>query len=182
MILLGMGAITAITVFYLGRKVWYALHKIVGITPGVLTYQDPKAPLSLPDIQWQKLALKTAHLSVLTHEQVRQLQGIDEKFGVYQHCQQALEQQNITPALTEQQFILHKMLSQRLPEMLASHYQLTQPNNGYQVTATSIEARALLQDALDTIDNRLDGLLAQMQHRHLQDLQVMRRYMDSHEN
>ena len=182
MILLGMGAITAITVLYLGRKGWYAFHKAVGITPGVLTYQDPHAPLSLPHIKWQKLSLKTAHLSVLTHEQVRQLQRIDEKVGIYQNYQQALEEQNITAALTEAQFVLHKMLSQRLPEMLASHYQLTQSKPNVSVHRVSAEARQLLQDALDNIENRLDNLLAQMQQRHLQDLRVLRRYMDSHEN
>lgn len=183
MILLGMGAITAITVLYLGRKGWYAFHKAVGITPGVLTYQDPHAPLSLPHIKWQKLSLKTAHLSVLTNEQVRQLQRIDEKVGVYQNYQQALEEQNITPVLTEAQFVLHKMLSQRLPEMLASHYQLTQLKSNSRVDSVrNAEARQLLQDAFDNIENRLDNLLAQMQQRHLQDLRVLQRYMDSHEN
>lgn len=181
MLLLGIGAITTITVLYLGRKGWHAFHKAVGITPGVLTYQDPRTPLSLPNLKWQNLNLNTTHLSVLPDVQLRQLQRIDEKVVIYQHYQQALEAQNITPALTEQQFVVHKMLHQRLPEMLASHYQVNQPKPNTKTNKMSKEASELLQGALDNIENRLDNVLAQMEHQHLQDLRVMRRYMDSHD-
>ena len=36
-ILIGVGVVTTVTVVYLGKKGWQALHKAVGITPGVLT-------------------------------------------------------------------------------------------------------------------------------------------------
>lgn len=189
MILLGMGVIITLITLYLGRKVWYALHKAVGITPGVLTYQDARAPLLLSELTWQNLVLQPAHLHLLSDEKLRQLQRIDDKITIYQRYQQALDAQNITPAITEQQFILHKLLHQRLPEMLASHYHVTQSKlnisqNTNHISHTahddnSLEAGQLLQDALEMMENRLDDLLGQIDNQHLQDLRVMRRYMDS---
>ena len=46
-VLIGVGIVTTVTTIYLGRKGWHAFHKMVGITPGVLTYQDSNAPLLL---------------------------------------------------------------------------------------------------------------------------------------
>lgn len=188
-ILLGVGIATTITVFYLGKKSWYALHTAVGITPGVLTYQDPKTPLALPNLTWQQLDLDSQHLSVLPDNQLRQLQGIDNKVAVYHRYQQQAQSQNLTLAITEQQFVLHKLLQLRLPEMLASHYYLTRvglngdSNVSTQVNATNdklAEAGQLLQVALNNIESRLDKLLEQVDIKHLQDLRVMSSYIDSH--
>lgn len=52
-ILIGIGIVTTVTTFYLGRKGWQAFHKAVGISPGVLTYQDYNAPLSLATLSLQ---------------------------------------------------------------------------------------------------------------------------------
>ena len=76
-ILIGIGIVTTITTFYLGKKGWHALHKAVGITPGVLTYQDDHAPLSLATLSWQQLSLNKKHLKSLSEQQLRQLQHID---------------------------------------------------------------------------------------------------------
>ena len=56
-VLIGVGIVTTVTTIYLGRKGWHALHKMVGITPGVLTYQDDNALLSLTSINWHQLNL-----------------------------------------------------------------------------------------------------------------------------
>ena len=181
LILLSLGVVTTVTVLYVGRKGWLALHKAVGITPGVLTYQHPQVPLSpyesLSNMKWQQLNLDTEHLKCLSDLQLRQLQNIDKKVVIYHDYQQSLQQQNITPAVTEQQFVLHKWLHQRLPEMLASYHHLV-------TTSTSdvkqAEARTLLQQVLDNIEQRLDTLLEQMETQHLQDLRIMKQYMDSH--
>ena len=109
-ILVGIGIVTMVTTFYLGRKGWQAFHKAVGITPGVLTYQDYHAPLSLAAMSWQRLNLNQKHLANVPEQQLRQLQRIDEKVNHYEVYQKELQQQNRTPVATESQFVLHKML------------------------------------------------------------------------
>ena len=183
-ILIGVGVITTVSVFYLGRKGWHALHKMVGITPGVLTYQDSNAPLLLTSLNWQQLNLNKKHLEVLSDKQLRQLQHIDKKVANYHNYQNELEAQNVTSAINEQQFVLHKMLNIRLPEMLASHYHLANINisnrtkNGQKQT----EASRLLQEVLDSIEQRLDGVLERMEEQHLQELRVMKNYIHSHDD
>ena len=183
-ILLGVGVVTTVGVFYLGRKGWHALHKMVGITPGVLTYQDSNAPLLLTSLNWQQLNLNKKHLEVLSDKQLRQLQHIDKKVANYHNYQNELEAQNVTSAINEQQFVLHKMLNIRLPEMLASHYHLANINvsnrtkNGQKQT----EAGRLLQEVLDSIEQRLDRLLERMEEQHLQELRVMKNYIHSHDD
>lgn len=188
-ILIGVGIVTTVSVIYVARKGWHALHKAVGITPGVLVYQDIQnnaQPLALKDMRWRQLSLQSQHLTVLTQQQLRQLQRIDEQVVVYNDYQQNLKQQNITAVFTEQQFVLHKLLHTRLPEMLASHYHLVKSDIGNKGTAPNAEntnqqeARQLLQAMLDNIETKLASLLAQMQSHHLQDLRVMKNYMDSH--
>ena len=183
-ILIGVGVVTTVSVFYLGRKGWYALHRMVGITPGVLTYQDSNAPLLLTSLNWQQLNLNKKHLEVLSDKQLRQLQHIDKKVANYHNYQNELEAQDVTSAINEHQFVLHKMLHIRLPEMLVSHYHLANINisnrtkNGQKQT----EASRLLQEVLDSIEQRLDGLLERMEEQHLQELRVMKNYIHSHDD
>lgn len=176
LMLFSMGVLSTVTVFYLTKKGWQALHKAVGITPGVLTYQDPQARLSVDTWVWQNLNVNKQHLMHLSDLQLRQLQYIDEKIDLYQSYQQSVEQQSITPALTEQQFVLHKLLHTRLAEMLASHYHLFSVSSN---ADKQTEANQLLQNLLDNIEQRLEDLLAQIEDNNLQDLRVMKQYMDS---
>ena len=181
-ILIGIGIVTTVSVFYLGRKGWYAFHKAVGIAPGVLVYHDTHAPLALSSISWQQLNLNKKHLKSLEDRQLRQLHRIDGKVASYHAYQAELKLHQKIPAITEQQFVLHKMLHTRLPEMLSSYYQLTIMNsNAKSVNNQSRnEASKLLQEVLDNIEKRLDGLLEQMEQQQLQDLRAMKNYIDNH--
>ena len=183
-ILIGVGVVTTVSVFYLGRKGWHAFHKMVGITPGVLTYQDSNAPLLLTSLNWQQLDLNKKHLEVLSDKQLRQLQHIDKKVANYHNYQNELEAQNVISAINEQQFVLHKMLHIRLPEMLASHYHLANINvsNRTKNGQKQAEASRLLQEVLENIEQRLDGLLERMEEQHLQELRVMKNYIHSHDD
>lgn len=183
-VLIGVGIATTITTIYLGKKGWQAFHKAVGITPGVLKYHDYNAPLSLSTINWQQLNLNKKHLQVLPDHQLRQLLRIDEKVSSYYNYQKALQARNKTSALTEPQFVVDKMLHTRLPEMLASRYHLASVHiNAKQMdNQKNVEADELLQQVLSNIEQRLDELLAQMQTQHLQELQVMKNYIDSHDS
>jgi hypothetical protein len=183
-ILIGIGVVTMVTTVYLGRKGWQALHKAVGITPGVLTYQDYSAPLTLSTVSWQQLHLNKKHLKSLPEQQLRQLQRIDEKTHSYHTYQKGIEAQNKKSVVTEQQFVLHKMLHTRLPEMLASYHQLANiPTSAQNVTnGKKAEASALLQKILDNIEQRLDRLLEQIETQQLQALRVMNHYIDSHDD
>ena len=181
-VLIGVGVITTMSVLYLGRKGWHAFHKAVGITPGVLIYQNANAPLSLSNISWQQLNLNKKHLKALAENQLRQLQHIDEKVASYDDYQIELKSQEKMPEITEAPFVLHKMLHTRLPELLSSYYQLTIiKSNAKSVNNQSRdEAGKLLQDILDSIEQRLDSLLEQMEQQQLQDLRIMKSYIDSH--
>lgn len=183
-ILIGIGIVTTVTTFYLGKKGWHALHKAVGISPGVLTYRDYDAPLSLSTINWQQLALNKAHLKSLSEPQLRQLKRIDEKLTSYQAYQKSLQAQHKTPAVTEQQFVLNKMLHTRLPEMLASHHHLANIHIsvGNANNEKKAEANQLLQQVLNNIEQRLDRLLEQMESQELQELRVMKNYINSHDS
>lgn len=185
-ILLGVGVATSITVIYLGKKGWHAFHRVLGISPGVLVYENPNQPIALPDMTWQTLALPIEHLQHLPKVQLTQLQRIDSKTLKYQAQQKSHQVQQHTATLTEQQFVLHKLLHTRLPQMLASYqhlYYATAQSKGTSANDPKLtEAHQLLQDALDNIEGRLDALLDHMQTQHLQDLRVMKRYMDSHQN
>lgn len=178
-ILIGIGIVTTVTTFYLGRKGWQAFHKAVGISPGVLTYQDYDAPLSLATLSLQQLTLNKQHLKNLSEQQLRPLKRIDEKVSSYQTYQAA---QHKTPAITEAQFVLNKMLQTRLPEMLATHYQLTNINAKNGNNEKRLEANELLQSVLDNIEQRLDKLLAQIDEEQLQELRVMKHYINSHDS
>ena len=181
-ILIGIGIVTTVTTFYLGKKGWQAFHKAVGITPGVLTYQDYDAPLSLSTMKWQQLMLHQQHLQNLSEQQLHQLKRIDEKMSHYQAYQTALQAQHKTPAVTEAQFVLNKMLQIRLPEMLASHYHLTNIGANNRNDEKKIEASELLQSVLNNIEQRLDKLLAQIDTQQLQELRVMKNYINSHDS
>ena len=183
-ILIGIGIVTTVTTIYLGRKSWHALHKMVGITPGVLTYQHDNTPLPLTSINWQQLNLNKKHLKVLPDNQLLQLHRIDGKVSNYQSYQKTLQAQNKTLAVTEQQFVLNKMLHTRLPEMLASHYQIVSINrsNNESNQQKKAEASELLQEALDNIEHRLDDLLKQIEVQQLQELRVMNNYINSHDS
>ena len=189
-ILIGVGIVTTVTTFYLGRRCWHALHKAVGIRPGVLTYQNDSAPLSLSMLSWQQLSLNKKHLKSLPDHQLRQLQCIDKKVSSYHSYQQSLHTQNKMPTVTEQQFLLNKMLQTRLPDMLASYYHLailstdtdTDTDTDDKNNDKKRKADALLQKMLDNIEQRLDGLLADIERQNLQDLQAMDRYIDSHDS
>ena len=193
-ILIGIGIITTVTTFYLGKKGWHAFHKAVGITPGVLVYQNDNAPLSLSKLGWQQLNLHKKHLKNLPDQQLRQLKRIDEKVNHYQAYQNALQAQYKMPAITEEQFVLNKILHTRLPETLASHYHLVNVNrnihnrSGDNVSTNSgsndnkVEANELLQSVLNNIEQRLDRLLAQIDTQQLQELRVMKNYINSQDS
>lgn len=183
-ILIGIGIVTTVTTFYLGKKGWHALHKAVGISPGVLTYQDYDAPLSLSKLSWQQLNLNKKYLKNLSEPQLRQLKRIDEKVTRYQAYQKSLQAQHKTPVVTEQQFVLNKMLQTRLPEMLASHHHLANINisTDNADNEKKAEANQLLQQVFNNIEQRLDRLLEQMESQQLQELRVMRNYINSHDS
>lgn len=185
---LSIGVISIVTSLYLGKKGWHTLHKVVGISPGTLIYQSPNAPLSLPDLTWQQLILDQKHLRVLSDAQLHQLKRLDDKMVAYQLYQRELDTQNATRILTEEYYMLQKWLEVRLPQMLTSHYHAQLGIRNQNIKGQSINtdntnrlsASQLLQEGLDNIEQLLDNQLAQIEVRHLQELQIMQRYMNEH--
>lgn len=178
MILIGVGAVTAIMIYYLGKKSWQALHRIAGITPGVMIYENPKVPLLVNKLQWQKLELNPAHLQGLNNDLLRQLQNIDQKLAHFESYQQSLNDSD--KALSEEEFIAHKFIYSRLPEMLASYYHLRQSYQQKSSNKAKIsEAEQLLRELLNGIEERLDGVISKIEAQHWQELKVMKRYLDT---
>ena len=68
--------------------------------------------------------------------------------------------------------------------MLVSHYQLANINRSTNDVSKQKKAKAneLLQEALNNIEQRLDGLLAQIEVQQLQELRVMNSYINSHDS
>ena len=68
--------------------------------------------------------------------------------------------------------------------MLASHYQLVNINrsNNEVNQQKKAEASELLQQVLNNIEQRLDRLLEQMDTQQLQELRVMKSYINSHDS
>ena len=68
--------------------------------------------------------------------------------------------------------------------MLASHYQLVNISRSTNDVShhKKAEAKELLQEALNHIEQRLDYLLEQTEDRNLQELRVMNNYMNSHDS
>lgn len=181
-LLLGASIVTTVAVLYLGKKGWQALHKAVGITPGVVMYQDLQTPILLSDTTWRQLKLNKQYLSCLSALQLHQLRRIDQKAAIYHNHQTDLEAQKTTAMVSESHFVLHKMLYTRLPEMLASHYRLVSSRMSTDIIDNEKQAEAseLLQESFNTIETRLDELLVQVEATHLQELRVMKHYIDSH--
>lgn len=76
------------------------------------------------------------------------------------------------------------MLHTRLPEMLASHHHLANINisTDNADNEKKAEANQLLQQVFNNIEQRLDRLLEQMESQQLQELRVMRNYINSHDS
>lgn len=179
-ILIGVGVAATVGVIYVGRKGWYALHKAVGITPGVVDYYDRNKPLETAALYWETLKLNKKHLTSLNEQQLSQLIYIDEQVGIFEEYEYTLNQQQLTPVVDEEKFVLQKLLYTRLPEMLASHYLVFNSKRASNaVTERQAEANELLQDMLDTIEKRLASLLYKVENQNLQDLRAMKQYVDS---
>lgn len=187
--LLGIGALLASSmgVVYLGRKGWHAFHRAVGITPGTLRYIEPKA---LPPPQLMQLSIDTALLTELPPAVVSLLTRIDDKACLYQQWQEEQQCQGLTVANSEQQFVLRKLLSERIPEMLQYYQSLAQYQQQCHQTsapepldkkqaATLGTAYSLLLELLASTEKRLDDLLLDCSKEQVQQLQVMKRYLDS---
>lgn len=120
------GIVAVAATAYLGRKGWLAFHRAVGITPGKLEYVEP-SQLSLPHTPTLiQLDLKQHYLEHLPPSLINQLQRIDTKADLYQQYIVEAEQAGHTVSVSEQRFVLSKLLDTRLPEVLESYHRVTQ--------------------------------------------------------
>lgn len=200
--LLGIGTLvlSAAGVMYVARKGWLAFHQAVGITPGTMRYIEPH---KLPPPQLMQLNVAPELMSHLPPAVVSQLKRIDEKADIYQQWQDELSQQGHTVASSEAQFVTSKLLSERIPEMLANYHALAQyqqqlsqvngsdqlqvitsapasaPMNSKKQAATLGAAYSLLLELLSSTEKRLDELLESCCNNHYQELNVMKRYLES---
>lgn len=169
---------------YVIRKAWYGFHRAVGIEPGKMTY----VPANLREEKAFKphliqVNLSTTQLLHLPNSLKIQLQRIDDKADAYQDWRVDLEQryQSILTT-TENQFALSKLMSEHLPEIISSYHNLHERKlkiSSESYIDSDNQALAMLIELLDDIEERLDNLLKECEQTQLQDLQVMKRYLQS---
>jgi len=179
-IVIGTGVIFVVATWYVGKKSWHALHRMVGITPGTMVYTNPYALLTLKDLRLQQLTIPKAHLQNLSEAHLTHIQRIDDKISLYQQYYKNSED-IATHTVSEQHIILHKLMDTRLPEMLRSYHlqhTLTQKKESHAETDNT--AVQLLTNSLQGIEAQLDAGLQTLQQKHLDDLHIMNRYIDEH--
>lgn len=190
-IVLGMTAVGAVGVVYLGRKGWRAFHRMVGITPGTMRY-EPKSVAFQPNLI--QVNLTDAQIYPLPDVAKLQLQRIDDKADAYQNWRNDIEKRlatktNVTqstPKITtsEEHFVLSKLLNEHLPEIVNTYLNI---NTRQHITVqhdnahinNSSQALHMLLSLLGDIEKRLDTLLVSCETYELEDLQVMQRYLNS---
>lgn len=179
-LLIGTGVVFVVATWYVGKKSWHALHRMVGISPGTMVYSNPNALLTLKDVRLNQLNIPKAHLQSLSAAHLTQLQCIDDKISLYQQYYK----NNADVAMhtvSEQHIVLHKLIETRLPEMLRSYHlqhTLTQKKESH--TAQDDTVVQLLTNSLQGVEAQLDAGLQTLQQKHLDDLHIMNRYIDQH--
>lgn len=193
-VLIGAGVVAVVAAGYVGRKGWLALHRAVGITPGTLKYVPP-SQLPPPMLQ---LTLAESQITDLPPVIMERLLRIDGKADVFQQLRTEVIDAGQTPPASEDEFVVSKLLQTRLPELINSYQRIarqealiqqathravsSQHANSAASTSTEMseskaQALAVLLEVLITIETKLDALLERYQNDALQDMQVMRRYL-----
>ncbi|PNK61214.1 hypothetical protein [Psychrobacter sp. FDAARGOS_221] len=202
----GVGVAATMAVGYIGRKGWLAFHRAVGITPGKMTYVELT---QLPPPPMLQLSLANSQLQGLPIVIMEQLQRIDSKADILQQWRSERIEAGQTPEISEDEFVVSKLLQTRLPELLDSYQQLLRHERRLQQVATGpgplqgkssnakssqtqlsqqdlsqqqAQALQLVMELLLNIEDRLDGLLQGCQNDALQQLQVMQRYMQQRQD
>ena len=193
-VLIGAGVVAVVAAGYVGRKGWLALHRAVGITPGTLKYVPP-SQLPPPMLQ---LTLAESQIKDLPPVIMERLLRIDGKADVFQQLRTEAIDVGQNPATSEDEFVVSKLLQTRLPELInsyqriarqealiqqathravSSQHAISSASNSIEMSEGKAQALAVLLEVLITIETKLDALLERYQNDALQDMQVMRRYL-----
>lgn len=192
-VLIGVGVIATLGLGYIGHKGWLAFHRAVGIRPGTLKYIEPS---QLPPPQMMQLTLLPDQIRGLPPVIIEQLLRIDGKADIFQQLRNEAIKAGHTPTISEDEFVVRKLLQVRLPELInsyqkiARHEDLLQQTeikagsrtknfvtNADQMSKNKAQALSLVFEVLLKIETKLDNLLEGCQSEALQELQVMQRYL-----
>lgn len=195
-VLIGVGVVAVVAAGYVGRKGWLAFHRAVGITPGTLKYVEPS---QLPPPPMLQLTLVDDQIKGLPPAIVEQLLRIDGKADILQQWRNEAAQAGQTPIVSEDEFMVSKLLQSRLPELIESYQRIAhheellqqaanrasttayanrQAHSEERMSENKAQALGLLLEVLMKIETKLDGLLEGCQSEALQQMQVMQRYLD----
>lgn len=120
-VLIGAGVVAVVAAGYVGRKGWLALHRAVGITPGTLKYVPPS---QLPPPPMLQLTLAESEIKDLPPVIMERLLRIDGKADVFQQLRTEAIDVGQTPATSEDEFVVSKLLQTRLPELINSYQRI----------------------------------------------------------
>ncbi|WP_296202786.1 hypothetical protein [Psychrobacter sp. UBA3962] len=195
-VLIGAGVVAVLAAGYVGHKGWLAFHRAVGITPGTLKYVEPS---QLPPPPMLQLTLVSDQIKGLPPAIVEQLLRIDGKADIFQQWRNDAIKTGQTPMVSEDEFMVSKLLQSRLPELIENYqrialheellqqatnraltaaYNNRQVSSEEQISETAAQALGLLLEVLIKIETKLDSLLEGCQSEALQQMQVMQRYLD----
>ncbi|SUD90009.1 hypothetical protein [Psychrobacter phenylpyruvicus] len=195
-VLIGVGVVAVVAAGYVGRKGWLAFHRAVGITPGTLKYVEPA---QLPPPPMLQLTLVDDQIKGLPPAIVEQLLRIDGKADIFQQWRNDAIKAGQIPMVSEDEFMVSKLLQSRLPELIESYQRIAhheellqqaanrastsayanrQVRSEEQMSENKAQALGLLLEVLMKIETKLDGLLEGCQSEALQQMQVMQRYLD----
>lgn len=195
-VLIGVGVVAVVAAGYVGRKGWLAFHRAVGITPGTLKYVEPS---QLPPPPMLQLTLVDDQIKGLPPVIVEQLLRIDGKADIFQQWRNEAVKAGQTPMVSEDEFMVSKLLQTRVPELIESYQRIARHEDLLQQAANrastvahansqvsgeenmsenKAQALGLLLEVLMKIETKLDSLLEGCQNEALQQMQVMQRYLD----
>lgn len=145
-----------------------------------------------------QLTLAESQIKDLPPVIMERLLRIDGKADVFQQLRTEAMDAGQTLATSEDEFVVSKLLQTRLPELInsyqriarqealiqqatnravSSQHAISSASNSTEMSEGKVQALAVLLEVLVTIETKLDALLARYQKNALQDMQVMRRYL-----
>lgn len=195
-VIIGVGVAASIGTVWLLRKGWLVFHDMAGITR-VMRY-EPVAQLPY-EPQLILLQVDNSRLKYLPDAQKQKIQRIDDKADVYQewrddiqkrlqesHSQSAQKPRQVPTQvpMSETQFVVAKLLREHLPEALDSYHAIAKRQQRVQTRSSmsvqnQSQSLSVLDELLDDIETRLDGLLEECEAHHLQEMTVIKRYLHS---
>lgn len=205
-VLIGAGVVAVVAAGYIGRKGWLAFHRAVGITPGTLKYVEPSQLPPPPMLQLTLTEDQIQGLPPVVVQQLLRIDSKADIFKQWRN--EAIAEGQTPTASEDEFMVsklLQTRLPELVNsyQRIARHEDRLQQaaargsnfandldnthlkNDNYHsvynneaIRGSKEQALALLLELLASIESKLDHLLQGCENEALQDMQVMRLYLE----